>query len=870
MKRSAIALGLLLAASLAWAQDGAPADYDALIARAHEHARAGRTAEADAALLQAIEVAETDARRAAAIFTLGVSCEGRRDIDGAIEVFARAIDLEDGGEWQRRSLQRLGWQAERRRETETARRAWERLLEIVGEDSPHAGEALIALARIARRDGRLDEAIAHLEALLKHEAHQTWRREAQESLSALLVQRGDYERALEVAREIADESRRMRMELQVADRMLDAGDAERAGQIAREVLATTPGYLSAMRLAYRAATDRGALDELRRELRAEAAGDAPEGALEFLAEIASWEDDPLTAVEHLRKLAALRPQDAEVRVRLGQTALDADLLDEADAALREALRLDPNLRSALITLAEALVRRGRTDEAIAQLKLAVGYDPTEESTVRSLDQALRRNSLHHARVESITEARAATGDQALMAYELARVYVDLLQYDDATREFLRALGDEGVPARAVGMELERLVTDEIAGADVLAAVRAYLQAADGLPDAERLALARVLLAAGDREGAAKLLEGVASAGSAVADLAREAQFRGDADLAAELFAMALGMDLPEPERADVALSLARLQQDTGAWRLALQTLGAPALGTHPEALLMRARLLTSRAHDLDAARRAWEALLTCAADDPRYVAAAREGMADWLFAGGQLDEAERAYTELAGRLQPAESPFLTPWGDLPPLPPGMLPPGGLALALPGDTGPDPAWAALRLAEIALRRGDLKEAEVRFRFVVDEHALSAYANDALDRLAFMRDNLDGKGGAEARYFDALGLTERGDPGMARDLLLEIAGTRDEPLADDALVALGELRLDQGDARAAAETWLSVAERFPDSMLAPGALLRAADLLRGELADASGAAAALRRVTDDYSDSAAADEARAALELLPGSG
>ncbi len=104
-------------------------------------------------------------------------------------------------------------------------------------------------------------------------------------------------------------------------------------------------------------------------------------------------------------------------------------------------------------------------------------------------------------------------------------------------------------------------------------------------------------------------------------------------------------------------------------------------------------------------------------------------------------------------------------------------------------------------------------------------------------------------------------------MARDLLLEIAGTRDEPLADDALVALAELRAEQGELRSAADTYLSVPERFPESLLSPEALLRAAALLRDRLDDLPAAAAALRSVVESYPDSAAAHEARAQLELLP---
>lgn len=875
MKRVALTLCALLCAAVALAQEDAPATCEALLSAAHEHMRAGRTDQADEALRRAIKAARTDEERAAAIFTLAALRESRADAAAggraALEVLTQALQLEGGGEWVSRCLQRLGYHADRLRDVETARAAWERLLELVPEDSADAATALRALARIERQAGRPDLAVAHLGALLAREAHAAWHREARENLTTLLVEQGEYERALATAREIDDESRRPRLMLEVADRLLDANEAARAEEVAREVLAHEPGQMTAMRLAYRAALQRNALDDLRRELQQEATGDTPEAALAFLAEIARWEDDPPAAIGYLRRLAQLRPDDPDVRVRLGGAALDAERLDEAETALRDALRLAPEHGGALTSLAELLVRRGRTDEAIEQLKRAVGYDPADAGSVRSLDHALRRHALHHARVQAIEEARAASGDEAIMAYELAQAYVDLLRYEEATREFLRALADEGVPARAVGMELERLVVDEIAGPGVLAAVRAHLRESAAPTNAERLALARVLLAAGDREGAGELLAGLEGAGAAVADLGREVDLRGDDELAASLYAMALAMDLPEFERADIALSLARLQRDRGAWALALETLEAtPSLDAHPEALLMRARLLTDHARRLDDAREAWSRLLDSAGAEPRYAAAARQGMADWLFATGRYDDAERAYAELAGEQPAGDGGFAAPWDEPPPLPPGLLPHGGLPLAIPTDVAGDPAWAALRLAEIALRRGDREEAEARLRFVATQYVQTPRANDALERLAFIRDNLGGRGSAEARYFEALGLRERGEHRVARDLLLEIAGTRDEPLADDALVMMGELRLEQGDSRAAAETWLSVAERFPDSMLAPGALLRAAELLRGELADPAGAAGALHVVIDRYPDSAAAHQARAELELLPRSG
>jgi tetratricopeptide (TPR) repeat protein len=621
-----------------------------------------------------------------------------------------------------------------------------------------------------------------------------------------------------------------------------------------------------MRLVYEAAVEADRVDALRSDLHAAADSDTPEAALRFLAEIARWEDNAQAALGHLRRLAERAPRDADVRVALADAALDAKQPREAEAALREALEIAPEHRGALTRLAEVLVQRGNTEEAVEVLKRAVNYDPSEPATARSLNHALRRHSLHHERVKIIEEARAATEQPDLMAYELAQAHIDLLRYEDATRELLAALETDGVSARAVGVELERLAADELAGEQVLGAVRRHADEATDLPDAERLALARVFFVAGDHDRARTLLRGAEGAGMAVADMARDASLRGDDGLAASLYEMALGMDLRPAERAEIALGLAGLQRQRAGWRAALQTLEeTTALTGHPEALLMRAELLTRRAHRPEEARAAWERLLAVAGADRRYVEAAREGMADWLFATGRLDEAEAAYAELAADEPSSETgPGL---GEFPPLPPGLRIPGGLASpSQPEQQASTPARAALRLAEIALRRGEVEEAQERFRLVVSEHAQTAYANDALDRLAFIRDNIDGEGSAERRYFEALALRQSGNSRMARDLLLEIAGTRDEPLADDALMALAELRAEQEDLRSAVETWVSVLERFPESLMAPQALLKAASILRDELDDPVAAAEVLRRIVEDYPDSAAAHQARSDLELL----
>lgn len=856
MRRTAIVL--VLAALIAAPALGQQADLEALLRQAGAEAAAGRLDAAERAFEQAMRAATDDGERAHVLHEMAAAREGAGDRNGAISALSAALRLQDGGEWLVACLQRLGWLAERHGREDLAREAHTRLLEVAGDDHPLVGHALLSLAQAELDEGDHAAAITRLERLLAQPVHRGWHRQARDLLVKTLLGALKHGEALAAARAAEDASRRASLMAEVAQSLLGLGAMQQAEEIGWEILQLDPRQPQAMRLIYRAA-DR---ERLLQRLRTDADGDRPEDALEFIATIARWEDDAEGALEAWAWLAELRPDDPGTLIAFGNAALEANSPADAEQALREALRLRPDDQLAATSLGDALLHQGRTDEAVEQFKDSVGYNAADETSVRSLWNLLRRSSLHGAAIEAITEAREATGDPGLLAAEMARAYEGALQYEEAARELLTALGREDEAAYVVGIELERLARDEIAGEIVLRAVEEHIASADPAP-VQRIALARVYFAVGMHDRAAGLLAEVPGAGAEIAEIARDARRRSETDLALRLFTMALTMDLPPMHRADVATELARLQAEAGDWREALATLDG--LEQSPEPLLLRARLLTDRARRIDEAREAWQALEQHFGGEPRYALAAREGIAQCLFAEGRLDEAEQSWLELSAQQS------ATPW-ETPPLPPGFvhLPemPGVPSLTpAPGDLA---ARAALRLAEIALRRGDFDAARERFLLVAQEHPRSDEANDALERVAFIRDNFDGDGRAEKQYLKARGLWERGEWRLAQEMLLEIAGTRDEPLADDALLLLAEMRAEQDDPGRAAETWLSVAERFPESLLAPEALLLAAEVLAGPLDEIAGATEALRRVVDEYPASAAADEARLRLEMLrPGS-
>ncbi len=78
--------------------------------------------------------------------------------------------------------------------------------------------------------------------------------------------------------------------------------------------------------------------------------------------------EPERAVDLLARAAAAEPANADVRLQLGLALLAAERLDEAEAALRETLRLAPAYEDARIALARVARRRGDLAAARAELE----------------------------------------------------------------------------------------------------------------------------------------------------------------------------------------------------------------------------------------------------------------------------------------------------------------------------------------------------------------------------------------------------------------------------------------------------------------------------------------------------------------------
>jgi len=853
------------AAALAQSQE-----LSGLLSRGDASEAAGKLAEAEAAYLAALEVAQTDEEHAQVLSRLGEIRRRRGDRDGAFSAYRRALDLRGDGAWLSRCLSQLASLAHQVGEVEVARATYTRLLTDFAGIPGLASNATVGLARLERETGDLPAAIRRLEQLLTASEGSGNSYQARRMLVECLLEAEEFDRAIEIARGGAERTpERADLLLRSAAALMDANKLERAEEVCREVLTKQPEDEGAWRLLYQISSERGTVEQLEAELLHAAEGPHRTSALRRLAEILSWEGEDERAMGVYEQLLEAAPEDVELLYRVGSLAKDAGDLVRAEGYLARLLRLQPDHRSAGQLLGEVYVRQGKTQQAVESFKAAAGYQPDDPSSARALGLSLSAHSLYRQAIAVYESTRRELGDETLLAYEMGHAFVGLLDYEPATQEFLIALSEPSrTSSRLISYELERLAGDEIAAETVLGVLDSWAQR-QRLGDDQLLALARAYLAAEQPDrGLATLRRLGRGAAVGILDLAGQQAAIAEDELAADLYELALARELAPEQRGSVALRLSKLRLSQGRWREALKLLeDNPVWLAEPtEAALLRAEVLLRFAREVPAARKAYTEVLATTRDGSLDARRASWGLADCLFAAGEWDRAEEAYRILAEG----------PQGGLVVEPP-PAPPGHPAVVAPGlvlipdqrdESRTSPEYAALRMAEISLRRGNLEQATARFKQMVQQYPASVYANDALERLAFIKSNLDGEGEAEADYLRALGLLERGDWDAAALLLEELCDQPAEPLADDALMLLAASWADRGESRHAVALYIQLADSFPESLLAPTALLNAAHLLVDSLSRIAEGGACLERITESYPEAAAADEARDLLELIVG--
>jgi tetratricopeptide (TPR) repeat protein len=341
-------------------------------------------AEADLAL--ALEHAERAVRlapsSAPARSVLARSREKRGDRLGAIAAYRMAAQLDPTYVYVRERLVRLALDEE---EFELASRVAGELLEI----EPNNGEMHVLAGLAAAKRGEVDEArTAYLRAVEVSEGAAS---DAQYQLGLLERDAGRVDAAraaFEAAIAQAPSFDNAWNELGVVHFELE--EYERAEAAFRQAIAIRPDFAAAWSNLGRSLAAHGAyMEAVGAYIRARDADPSDRVTRLRLAIAQRRSGDAPAAIATYQALVRDEPRYVSAWYNLGLTLAAEEREEEASRAFRNALAIDPEHRSSLISLGRLDVSAGRLEDAIARLSRALDQRPDDSALRVTLGEALR-------------------------------------------------------------------------------------------------------------------------------------------------------------------------------------------------------------------------------------------------------------------------------------------------------------------------------------------------------------------------------------------------------------------------------------------------------------------------------------------------
>jgi tetratricopeptide (TPR) repeat protein len=334
--------------------------------------------------------------------------------------------------------------------------ALRRAAELLPEDA----EAQRNLGAVLKEQGRLEEALAHLERVLAIEPYDVpVLVVAADCLCALGRPREAvplYERALERNPRLLEAHNNLGNALQ------ELGDCARAVGCYRQALALNPGDAEAHANLGNALRQLGHLEEAHRSAqRATALAPASSVAHNNLGLTLAALARPEEAIASFRRAVGLNPRFVQAHANLGNALSDASDYRGAREAYQRAIELDAQRADAHLHLGRALYELGELAESTASYRRALALEPANVEAQLGLATALRLAgpaSEAEAACRAILDAHPEhVGALSL----LGDLYTDRGDFDKAEELFQRALAlDGGSPAVLSSIAAHRRMTGE--------------------------------------------------------------------------------------------------------------------------------------------------------------------------------------------------------------------------------------------------------------------------------------------------------------------------------------------------------------------------------------------------------------------------
>ena len=137
-----------------------------------------------------------------------------------------------------------------------------------------------------------------------------------------------------------------------------------------------------------------------------------------------------------QEVRAIADDDVATQEELAYSSLELGL-DDAVEHFRRLVALKPDDTGALLNLAHAVYAAGDVDEAVELLTTVVERDPGNTDALRFLVDAHRRAGRTDAALECAARVAEADSDDVLAAFEVAELSLEVGAYDKARAAFAR-------------------------------------------------------------------------------------------------------------------------------------------------------------------------------------------------------------------------------------------------------------------------------------------------------------------------------------------------------------------------------------------------------------------------------------------------
>lgn len=578
-----------------------------------------------------------------------------------------------------------------------------------------------------------------------------------------------------------------------------------------------------------------------------------------------------SAVKLYEEIFAVDSTNAVFFESLRRLYLQLKRYDDARSLLERRLSSNPNDVGVLSQLGTVYLRAANEKAAIEMWDRAINVNPRSESNYRVVAGAMIESRMFERAIDVYKRGRKSTGDSLAFTADLASLYSAVLNYADATREFLRLVLDNptqlgfiqsriaSFTGRPEGLDAATKVVEGALSSDAnnvsLAQLLSWLYmegkrfddayAVYKRLDTQTRAEGREMYNFAERALKEKAYRAASKAYQDVISthprfdrlqLARFGYARALEELSAEGDTLRLfGQQSPfEPDETPATESEPRFKGAIAAYRQIVQQY--PGTEIAAKSLLRIAAVQFERFFNLDEGRSALESIEKEYAAFIPLVIEAKLRLGDLYFAMGDLRKSESAFQSIAGfRVVGREQQ---------------------------------ERAAMKLAELEYFDGRMKEALVKLAELT-KNAASDVTNNALELSVFIQSNIE-TGETPLREFAKADRLKR-QRKLAEALTAFRAIMEKFPEAElkgDILMNIGDVYAQMGKFAEAVAMYDSIISSMPDHLALDKALMKKGQIQQRGLNDAASAIAAYEELLTRFPNSIYATEARKHIRELRG--